>query len=291
MLIWVLVRAILRKVRPLSTAKERLSLGVSPDQRSVACALQIELRSSSRAIAFLTCRAAFGTNLEIEKWRGTLRNAAENFKNSEAEFLRRTMKRTLLTRTMAALLWLVQSLSASAIVFTNDTLISPINTNYDGQDIVISNATLTVDGPHNFANLRAAAGSTLTHSATPGGTIVITASVTNELQLLTGTNAVVLVQPGIFLFSVMVRDETGTVTYTNTLDYLLSLTNSSATLQRTESSSIPDGATVLVSYDYSAGTTNAGLVLNISGDLDRATGAKADLPRAAEGQATAVAAG
>src|SRR5258705_9247627 len=46
----------------------------------------------------------------------------------------------------------------SAAVFTSGTTISPINTNYDGLDLVVSNCTVTIDGPHSLASLKLGAG-------------------------------------------------------------------------------------------------------------------------------------
>jgi hypothetical protein len=40
---------------------------------------------------------------------------------------------------------------------------------YEGQDIVVSNCTLTVNGPHNFASLVLTDSAVLTHSAAPNG--------------------------------------------------------------------------------------------------------------------------
>ncbi|MBN2450843.1 MAG: hypothetical protein JXR77_10670, partial [Lentisphaeria bacterium] len=51
-----------------------------------------------------------------------------------------------------------------------DSQIPSGNTAYDGMHIVVSNATLTVDGTHLFPNLDLRHGSTLTHSATVPGT-------------------------------------------------------------------------------------------------------------------------
>ena len=53
---------------------------------------------------------------------------------------------------------------ASAAVFTNNLTLSETNAAYDGQDIVISGATLTVDGPHAFNSLPLTHGAVLTHS-------------------------------------------------------------------------------------------------------------------------------
>src|SRR5580698_3106943 len=54
------------------------------------------------------------------------------------------------------------ALRASAEVFTEDTEIGPLDTNYDGQDIVILDCTVTVDGPHKFSSLVLAANAILT---------------------------------------------------------------------------------------------------------------------------------
>src|SRR5688500_12788267 len=59
---------------------------------------------------------------------------------------------------------------SSAIVFTNDLLISSSDTNYDGLDIVVTNCTVTVDGTHAFASLQIRNGGILTHSVATGHT-------------------------------------------------------------------------------------------------------------------------
>ena len=64
---------------------------------------------------------------------------------------------------------LLHGLSAGAVTFTSDTAISFNNTNYDGADIVVTNCTLTVDGPHSFASLQVLNGGNLTHSFAPNG--------------------------------------------------------------------------------------------------------------------------
>src|SRR6266404_3697125 len=168
---------------------------------------------------------------------------------------------------------LLLGLRASAIVFTNDTLISPLMTNYDGLDIVISNSVLTVDGPHSFASLRAATGSTLTHSASASGMVNTYTSISDEPQLLTSTNPATLANANILPPSVIVRDLTDTITYTNNVDYTVGMSNQFTTLQRTPASFIPDGATVLVSYQFAVASTNAGLFLTINGDLEVESGA------------------
>ncbi len=55
--------------------------------------------------------------------------------------------------------------SAQAITFSADTRLDGGNATYDGADIVVSNCTLTVDGPHAFNSLTVVAGAVVTHSA------------------------------------------------------------------------------------------------------------------------------
>jgi hypothetical protein len=83
--------------------------------------------------------------------------------------------------------------TGSAAVFTSDTLITPTDQTYDGQDVVISNCVVTVDGPHSFLSLRVATGGTLTHldpvtSATNAGLFL---TITNDLE----------VEPGAFIMA------------------------------------------------------------------------------------------
>lgn len=41
-------------------------------------------------------------------------------------------------------------MATAAVTFTNTVTISETNTAYDGQDIVVDGATVTIDGPHSF---------------------------------------------------------------------------------------------------------------------------------------------
>ena len=63
----------------------------------------------------------------------------------------------------------LHSTAALATVFTTNATINIGDTNYDGQDIVVSNSTLTVNGPHRFASLQVISNGVLTHSAAPNG--------------------------------------------------------------------------------------------------------------------------
>ena len=74
--------------------------------------------------------------------------------------------------------------SALAATFTTGFTITETNLTYDGQDIVISGATVAIDGAHAFNSLLLTNGAVLTHSP-------CTALLTHKLNL-TITNAVVV---------------------------------------------------------------------------------------------------
>jgi hypothetical protein len=174
---------------------------------------------------------------------------------------------------VAGLLATLAEAPSLAITFTNDTNIGVGVTNYDGADIVVTNCTLTVDGPHLFASLLVAAGGVVTHSFFPSGSISNLLVITNELQFLTGTTPVTLLHSNIMPASVSVSDFSGTLVYTNGVDYVLSSPDGILTLlQRTSGSSIPDGTNVLVSYSVLLGVFSPGLTLSITGDLEVAVG-------------------
>ncbi len=73
--------------------------------------------------------------------------------------------------------------SASAVVFTTDTSIGALDTSYDGQDVVVSNCTVTIDGEHAFNSFRLATGGTLTHTLASNG---LSLTITNDLQVEPG---------------------------------------------------------------------------------------------------------
>ena len=162
---------------------------------------------------------------------------------------------------------------AIATTFTNDTTIGAGNTNYDGADIIVTNCTVAVDGPHAFSSLHVAAGGVLTHSFSPNGSISNLLSVVNESQVLSGTNPVTLLNSNILTASVLVTDSGSTTIYTNGVDYLLTSPDGILTqLQRTTNSAIPDGTNVLVSYDVLLGMLPAGFNLSVTGNVEVAVG-------------------
>ncbi|HYG34728.1 MAG TPA: hypothetical protein VEC99_08090, partial [Clostridia bacterium] len=78
--------------------------------------------------------------------------------------------------------------ASEVVVFTNDTLISPSNTNYDHQEIVVSNCVVTIDGLHSFASLQILKGGTVTHSASTNGVLGTRLSIAGEQQVMSSTN-------------------------------------------------------------------------------------------------------
>jgi hypothetical protein len=186
--------------------------------------------------------------------------------------MRATLFLSLFAQTRRALTAGVIALAcvpAFATTFTNNTSIGVGNTNYDGTAIVVTNCTLTVDGPHAFSSVLVAAGGVLTHSFSPSGTISNLLFITNESQVLSGTNLVTLLNSNVITATVEVTDSTGTIDYTNGVDYLLSSPDGILTqLQRTANSSIPDGATVPVSYETQSPAVPAGLNLSVTNNVE-----------------------
>jgi hypothetical protein len=73
--------------------------------------------------------------------------------------------------------------SRAAVVFTTDTSISDLDLTYDGQDVVVSNCTVTIDGGHAFNSVRLADGGILTHSAGSNG---LSLTISNDFQVELG---------------------------------------------------------------------------------------------------------
>ena len=61
--------------------------------------------------------------------------------------------------------------TAFGFTFTSNTTIGVGDLTYDGQDIAVSNCTLTVNGPHTFNNLSLLDDALLTHTAAPNGEV------------------------------------------------------------------------------------------------------------------------
>ncbi len=168
---------------------------------------------------------------------------------------------------------LLCGLSADAVIFTNDAAISVNNTNYDGEEVVITNCTLTVDGPHSFASLQVLNGGKLTHSFAANGLLENRRIITNEEQVLSATNAAALSNANVVVSTLVVLDISGLVIYTNDVDYVTGPdTNGMMTLLLTTNSAIAEGSTNLVSYDVLDTAVAAGLSLTVTGDVVVAQG-------------------
>jgi hypothetical protein len=73
--------------------------------------------------------------------------------------------------------------SALAATFTVNTTISDGNTTYEGQAIVVSGCTVTIDGAHTFDALTVTNGGTVTHTAGASGMVL---SVSNAVSVAVG---------------------------------------------------------------------------------------------------------
>jgi hypothetical protein len=154
---------------------------------------------------------------------------------------------------------------AKAAIFTSDAIIAPENVFFDGDDLVLSNCTVTVDGPHNFASVHVLAGGVLTHSFSTNG-LLPNRHILGEIQTLTGTNPTTLKYPNVLTNTLVVNDTTITITYTQGVDYISSPgSNGFYLLQRLAGSAIPDGALVSINYDAQV---PSGLTLTVSNNVE-----------------------
>jgi len=162
------------------------------------------------------------------------------------------------------------AIKVPAVVFTSNLAIGPLMTNYEGADVVISNCTVTVDGPHTFASVLVGANGVLTHSPLTSGLISNFYNITNEAQVLSGLNPATLMYTNVS-GQVVVTDVTQTSNYVNGVDYVQTTTASGGLqIARTSGSTIPDGSTVLVSYTWNY-VASAGLYLVVAGNVSVAS--------------------
>lgn len=180
------------------------------------------------------------------------------------------MKTPLLSLRLSLILTVLAAplLPAQVVTFTNHTTLGIHDTNYDGFDVVVTNCTVTVDGPHSFASLLVQPGGVLTHTYAPTGSLENRVHIAAEPHALTGTDSVPLNQAGAAPASVAVTDDQGILTYVLNADYTVGTdTNGFVTIQRAPASAIPDGATVLVNYDLVLAPVASGLRLTIASDV------------------------
>lgn len=149
-----------------------------------------------------------------------------------------------------ALLFCAHITSALAVTFSHDVFISFADPSYDGEDIVVTNCVLTVDGTHAFNSLQLLNGAVLTHSPFPYGPQQFTFAASGESHVLSDTTPAVLANTNIENSSIVVMDWTGTSVYTENVDYFITSSNQFTVLNLTTNSSITNGATVLVGYEW-----------------------------------------
>jgi hypothetical protein len=157
---------------------------------------------------------------------------------------------------------------ARSAVFTSDASIGFDNTNYEGQDIVVIGCTLTIDGPHAFSDVLVIDNGLLTHSSSSNGLLANPLHIAGELQTLSGTNFATLTNLNVVAGSIVVMGIGNNVTYTNGSDYVLGDGGDGTTeIARLPGSTIPDGATVSVSYQAQGQAVSAGLNLTVADNV------------------------
>ena len=208
------------------------------------------MRESVTFVAFLAC---FGAHCRDE--------AAPWHRECSEEVIRKFMRnpsRKLFLLATAIIALVLPYCDTRAATFTTDTTIGVNNTNFDGQDIIVINCTLTVDGKHGFSDVIVIDNGTLTHSFSTNGLLANPIQVIGEIQTLTGTNYSTFDETNVDSTTVLVRGVTNGVTYQLGADYVLSAgINSGLQIARTATSTIPDGGTVTVNYTYLGAPVNA----------------------------------
>jgi len=164
------------------------------------------------------------------------------------------------------ILFVASVLNSSAVTFTTDTLIRFDNTNYDGQDIVVTNCTLTIDGHHSFASIRLLMRGVLTHSFAESGLLTNSLNIGPDPFVLSAMNAAALLM-GAVPSTVVVTDLTGSTQFVAGSDYAIT-SQSPYSLILVPGSRIPEGASVLVNYVVERPPVPTGLDLQIENDME-----------------------
>src|SRR5467141_5217576 len=110
---------------------------------------------------------------------------------------------------LAASLAILRILPLAAVTFTSDSTITFYNTNYDGQDILLTNCTVTIDGQHSFASLHVLNHGKVTHTAAQNGLLVNSIPNSNEMHVLNGTNVVTLNATNVLQYTIVVSSTSG----------------------------------------------------------------------------------
>src|SRR5436190_3021540 len=159
------------------------------------------------------------------------------------------------------------TLAARAATFTNDTLIGINNSNFNDQTIIVTNCTLTVDGAHSFANVQLLNGAVLTHTFSTNGLLENPVAITDEPRTLSSSNLALLSKRDVLTNTVVVTSLDHHQLYLPGVDYGVKLENALTYLSLLPGSSIPDGATVAVSYTYIGNPLPSGLFLAVSNNF------------------------
>lgn len=168
-------------------------------------------------------------------------------------------------------------LGARAVIFTEDTRLGIGDASFDGQSITISNCTLTVEGSHAFADVTVLRGGILTHSFATNGLIPNLRTIAGESHILSSTNSPALRYANVLSNTVVVTDVSGTLTYTQGVDYLLMPGNVATEIVLAPGSGIGENTTVLVSYQVMDAPVASGLWLTVSNDLQVELGGAIDV--------------
>jgi len=177
------------------------------------------------------------------------------------------MKLTL-SRWIALTTTIVAStLTTLAATITSDTTIGFTDLGYEGADVIVTNCTLTVEGSHSFASLQLLNAAKLTQTSSDDGLRYSSVTVSNEAHVLTATNGVPLNHTNVVIATVVVTDPSGTIAYTNGVDYVLQVdVSGNTTIGRLDGSLIPDGGSILVSYVAQELLGPTAVNLTITGD-------------------------
>ena len=141
-----------------------------------------------------------------------------------------------------ALLFCAQITCATAVTFTHDAFISFVDQSYEGQDIAVTNCTLTVDGPHTFNSLQVLNGGVVTHSPLSYGPQEFTFSVFGEPHQISATVAAYnFNNTNVDETSIVVMNLAQTHVYNENIDYVITFSNQFTLLSLTTNSAMGVG--------------------------------------------------
>jgi len=194
----------------------------------------------------------------------------------------KTSRRELrwLSSILFSLVGLIAPDPSRAVVLTSDTTIGVHTTNYDGQDLVITNCRVTVDGPHTFASIHLQSGAILTHTAATNGYLQDLSHIADEAHTMSSTNPPALNESSNAVSSsILVTDASGTNQYVFGSDYTVLVQSPPllVTVALLPGSTIRDGQSVLISYDVVVGSpVKTGVNLVVTRNLQIDAGVRLD---------------